>query len=142
MRAMILIHFPGTRSFSPERQSRYLAEGLPAFAEVRFPSVTADRFDTDHVDRQVEFRGVMLPEAAMMQALQTGNVNIVWNSRSDAVATVWKVQTSVQEDDNTLTLTCEREKDYTPPPATLVQDGEPVTAGGDVIEIDAGASNG
>ena len=69
MRAMIILRFPGQRTYSPERQVLPLSVGVPAFADVRYPTVTAEAFSESHTDTQVEFRKVLLPQAAMVQAL-------------------------------------------------------------------------
>ena len=69
---------------------------------------------------------MLLPQSAMVQALQSGNVRAIWQD------VVWKVQTSTQEDDGTLTLTAEREKVYEVPKERPVEvDGEPVLIGDD-----------
>ena len=117
MRAMIILRFPEQRTFSPERQVRPLTYGIPVFADVRYPRVIADAFAEEHTDTQVEFHEVHLPQAAMVQALQSGTVRVVWSDQ------VWKVQESTQEDDNSLTLVCEREKDYVPPERDAVEVG-------------------
>ena len=127
MRAMIILRFPEQRTFSPERIVLPHSVGIPVFADVRYPTVTAEAFAGEHTDTQVEFRKVLLPQAAMVQALQSGNVRAIWQD------VVWKVQTSTQEDDNTLTLTAEREKDYEKPKERPVEvDGEPVLIGDDM----------
>ena len=123
MRAMIILRFPEQRTFSPERQVLPLSVGVPIFADVRYPRVLADAFAEDHTDTQVEFQKVLLPQTAMVQALQSGTVRVVWEDQ------IWKVQESTEEDDNTLTLRCERERDYVPP------DGDAVGVGTDEAQI-------
>ena len=127
MRAMIILRFPEQRTFSPERIVLPHSYGVPTFADVRYPTVTAEAFAGEHVDTQVEFRQVLLPQSAMVQALQSGNVRAIWQD------VVWKIQTSTQEDDGTLTLTAEREKVYEVPQERPVEvDGEPVLIGDDM----------
>lgn len=123
MRAFIYLHFPERRTFSPERGIRSLTDGLPVYAEVRYPSVAADAFAETHEPLQVEFRAVLLPQSAMIQAMQTGSVRAVWSD------VVWRISECTQEDDNTLTLTAEREKAYVAP------DYDDVTIGADTVEI-------
>ena len=123
MRAMIILRFPEQRTFSPERQVLPLSVGVPTFADVRYPRVIADAFAEEHTDTQVEFRGVLLPQAAMVQALQSGSVRVIWEDQ------IWKVQESVEENDNTLTLRAERERDYVPP------DSDAVGVGADEAQI-------
>ena len=129
MRAMIILRFPEQRTFSPERVTLPLTYGLPVWAEVRYPRVIADAFAESHTDTQVEFRGVLLPQAAMVKALQTGNVRAIYDDK------VWKVQESTQENDNSLTLTAEYEKPYVAPPSTVQVDGEDAEAGDDVLGL-------
>ena len=139
MRAMIILRFPEQRTFSPERIVLPHSYGLPTFADVRYPTVTAEAFAGEHADTQVEFRQVLLPQAAMVQALQSGNVRVVWEDQ------IWKVQTSEQEDDNSLTLTCERERDYVPPDSDAVGVGMDEAQIGDdtpVLKVREAMSNG
>ena len=123
MRAMIFLHFPEQKTFSPERIVRSLTDSLPTFAEVRYPRAIRESFANTHEGIEVEFRSVTLPQSAMIRALQTGSVRAVWND------IVWRVSESTQENDGTLTLTAEREKAFVPP------DQEPVSIGTDEARI-------
>ena len=136
MRAFISLFFPEQKTFSPERIVRDLSVGVSVYADVVFPRTTVDARAQSHEPQQVEFREVMLPQAAMIQALQTGSVRALWDD------IIWRITESTQESDNTLTLRADREKPYTAPDPSATIGDDVATAGDDELTLKTGDANG